>query len=220
MANRKAAEQFFLENLRKSGVSKKNYEYYQNKFSKMSDKEFDVLMDKVKEGYILPVFMPVDGDEVPSIKKWFKLCDQLNLVTHQQLEMTDPVSGVRRITPHKYAVLRMMVRRQKQHLVKGKSVASHDKQIDQMTGQVTGDSKSSRLSLPEITILEAAGRTRAIDEFIKVRGGDIKAYREAKRRMIEQGSYSLDSINELGTRAVSIDTMRSLLLGMHYDNNI
>ena len=134
--------------------------------------------------------------------------------------MVDPETGVEYMTPNEYLILPLPLRRQKQHLAHGKAVPEHSKHVDLTTGQVTGVSQSSRITLPELMIMDSAGAEKGIEELLKARGGDQKAMKMAKRQTIDTGVFTLQSLGELGSRPTATETMAAIFYAMHLDNNI
>lgn len=221
MANRKKATEWFIEKISSLNPNSPNIKMYNEFFASLSDKEFDNLMGRLEKGeVILPYFVSNITDEVMRMDKILKLADDLKIDFFQRIWITDPATGVRYLTPQKYMVLDLPIRRQQQHLVKGKSLVENSKYTDPTTGQATGPSRTSKISFPEIMILESAGHLKSIEEMIKVRGGDNVAFREAKRLTVEQGGYNLSTIEELNTRPTSTETLKAFFFGMHINNNL
>jgi len=219
--SRAAATKFFIDKIDSIQPGNDNVEMYKTYFKGLSDKAFSTLMDKLESGEeTLPFYIPPLKGKPLSIQTLLNVGDSLGIDFFQQLWLTDSITGVKYLTTQKYLILDIPVRRQSQHLMKGKSVSLNSKYTDNLTGQATGVSRSSRISLPEIMSLESAGHVKSIEEMIKVRGGDPVALRKAKRLLIDRGYYNLDEIAELGTRPISTETTRAFLLAMHLDNNI
>ena len=221
MANRKKATEWFIEMVRKLNPDSDNVKMYEDLFGSMSDREFDALMTRIEKGEtILPYFTSNLSKTVMRIDDILKVGDELGIDFFQRIWIVDPKTKVKYLTPKKYLIVDLAVRRQQQHLVKGKSLAENSKYTDPLTGQATGPSRTSRLSLPEIMILESSGHHTSIEEMIKVRGGDNVAHRESRRLTVEQGGYDLDTIEELDSRPTSTETLKAFLFGMHIDNNL
>ena len=79
---------------------------------------------------------------------------------------------------------------------------------------------TARISVPEFMILQSSGQYKAIEEFINIRGGNINGFRMLKHQLLSQGVFNLESARQLNTRPESVDTLRSFLLGMHFENNL
>ena len=213
--------EWFMDKIRKLQPGNSNIEMYNTYFSSLSDSEFTELMEKLKNGEItLPYYAANLHDKDIGVEDSLKVGDELGIEFFQRLWITDEVSGIKYLTPEKYLILYLPIRRQAQHVSKGKSVAETNTFTDSMTGQAAGPSRTSRLSLPEIMNLEAAGLKNAILELINVRGGNIEAFRLSKRRTLDSGSYTLKEMEELDTRPTATATLHSFLLGMHLSNNV
>jgi hypothetical protein len=76
------------------------------------------------------------------------------------------------------------------------------------------------MSYPETLVLYSQGLDASVTEFLKVRGGDMKASRVITDTIINQGEASLGLVENLGTRAKSSDTLSTYLKAMHVSNNI
>lgn len=221
MGNRKKATEWFIEKISKLNPNSPNVKMYVDFFASLSDKEFDQLMNKMEKGdIILPYFVSNLAEEVIKMQKILALGDELGIEFFQRVWINDPVSNTKYLTPEKYLLIDIPIRRQQQHLVKGKSLVENSKYTDPTTGQATGPSRTSRVSLPEVMVLESAGHLSALEEMMKVRGGDSKAFREARRLTIEQGGYNLAAIEQLDSRPTSTETLRAFFFGMHINNNL
>ena len=112
------------------------------------------------------------------------------------------------------------IRRQAQTLDTKISVASDDNQIDELTDQVTGDSKGSSISYPEVQMLDAQGLHHTLNELLAVRGGNLEAWRMMKNGLIKYGSFSQEELKHLDSRAKVNETFAKILEGMHIRNNV
>ena len=221
MANRKKATEWFIAQLKELGTNSPNIAMYEEYFKGLSDDAFDKLMQRLASGEtILPYYQSNLSKNKLTMDKILKLGDKLKINFFQRLWLTDPVTNVRYLSPHKYLILDIPIRRQQEHVTKKKSVAEHSKFTDAWTGQPMGVSAASKISLPELMILESSGHEKAIEELIKVRGGDVIAFRESRQKLIEQGGFNLKDIEDLGTRPTSTETLGTLLKSMHIDNNV
>jgi hypothetical protein len=221
MANRKKAEALCLSLLEELEGGTENVEVYKAFFKTLSDKEFKVWIDALDAGEeVLAFYTPNGRGRVLSVDRAIKLGEKLGVKFFERLWLTDPVTGERTLTPNAYSILDVTVRRQNQHLVKGISTAEHDRTVDNLTGQVTGVSKSAKLSLPELLQLQAKGMDSSILEMIKVRGGDEKAARYMKESVAQSGSFSVEGSKQLGSKPTITKALRALLLSVHFDNTI
>ena len=199
--------------------SKLNSKRYHRLLDSMSDKEFDQWMHYVKEGkWKIHIVAP---NLVVTLKNEnsLKAADKVKCKLFHRLWMTDDSTGRQYLTDNEYLVLNLPVRRQQQFLDEKMSVPDNDKQIDGLTGQVTGDSKSSSVTNPEIQILAARGLDATLEEFVNVRGGNIAAYSDFKRQAEETGEIKLNSLDQ-NTRSRVAVVGQVLLRSMMIENNI
>ena len=221
MAGRIENTKWFLGILADLQADNANIAMYKKHFDSLSDEAYTELMGKLADGsVVLPYYCANLASKDVEVKVALEVGDKLGLDFFQQLWLTDPVSGVTYLTPEKYFIIHLPVRRQAQHVSKGKSITENSNYIDSLTGQPSGASKSSRLSLPEIMNLDSMNLHSAIEEMISVRGGNEKKFREAKRSTLDTGKYTLENVNQLNTKVTSTESLRSLLLGMHLSSNL
>ena len=91
--------------------------------------------------------------------------------------------------------------------------------IDNLTGQVAGKSRSSKLTYPEQQLLLAMDMKETATEMVRVRGGDVKAQQEYANQLMKNGEASQKEImaisNLSGSKVVSTQTLKNYLQGMH-----
>lgn len=230
MGNRKAATEFILKNVALIDPDdKSNVELIKNRLDALSDTEFDQLMhemqappadDPSRPQTVLPYYVPNLAKSKISVIRNIEVARAIGHEFFERLWITDAQSGETFLTPNKYIVIDLPLRRQAQLLIKKASIPTDHKSIDELSGQVTGESKGSKLSFPELQAQVSQGMDSTIIEEIKIRGGDEQAYKEFERQMIETGSATQASILGLGTKVKSTVTLSNLLKGMHLDNNL
>lgn len=219
--NRKKAEAEILKYITQLEQGSVNAEIYKELFAEMSNAEFDKWMKNLESGEEILSFFAPNGSKVKlTSANCKKVGDSLGVKFFQRCILTDPETKEEFLTPEEYLVLEVPVRRQSQHLIKKQSIAEGDKVIDAMTGQVTGESKTRSISLPEILALESKGLDMTLLEFIKVRGGDDKSLTHMKDSIRQTGGYNVGSTLELGSKPTATETLRALLLALHIDNTI
>lgn len=222
MANRKKATAYVLRIIERIQAGNENVAMYTTWLESMTDKQFATLMGKLADGSVtLPYYQPNLKTKPLAVDNLLKIADTLKINFFQKIIQTDDLTGVKYKSNKEYMVLRIPIRRQSQHLVNGLSVATGSTQTDQLTGQAAGKAtKTVKISLPETMILESAGLNKSIEELLKVRGGDDRAYKASRKGMVETGTYNLSTIEQLDTRPTSTDTVNSYLKAMHLENNI
>ena len=221
MGNRKAAEAEILKYIQKIIPGKTNVEIYKKRFEALSDKEFEQWMLRLESGEdVLSITVPNLSTEKLSDERNLEVAKELGHNFFQRLWLTDAVTGKTYLTPVKYLVIDLPLRRQVQLLVKKISIPVDNKHIDELSGQATGESKGSKISFPELQVLYAQGLENVITELVKFRGGDPKAFNNMNRSIIENGGVSLRALEKIPTKVTSVTTLSTLLKGMHLDNNL
>lgn len=221
MGDRKAATAEVLKWVEKLLPGSPNTKMYEETLNAMSNTEFDSYMKKLESGEeIISIISPNLSDNSISIERNFKIAEELGHDFFQRLWLTDARTGTVYLTPIKYLVIDLPLRRQQQLLVKKTSIPENNRQADELTGQATGPSKGSSLSFPETQVLFAQGFDRVIEEFIKFRGGDTVAFQSMNKSIVDTGGASQDAIKKRPSRVKSTETLSVLLKGMHLDNNL
>lgn len=218
---RSAAEKEILDALSLLDPTGDNTKLMKDNFSKMTDKQFDAYMQAIKEGkdYVSMVVPNMRKKRAITTDNTKKVAQKLGIELEHQLWIVDPKTKLTYLTPIKYLVLHLPVRRQIQTLESKIAVAENNRKIDDMTDQVTRESGKSSISFPELLVLVASGQYRACEELLKVRGGDLAALNMSNTNIYSTGGFSLDAVASLGTRAKATETLSILLTAMHFDNN-
>lgn len=168
----------------------------------------------------LPFVAPNLKDPRIVLENLFATMESMGHPLEERLWLTDPHTGTVYLTPQKYPVIDLMVRRQAQMLTKKTSIPANNRHVDELTGQVTGASKGSQISFPEQQSQLAQGLEATLLEEVKVRGGDRVALAEYDRQLIEYGDVSLADIGQTGTLTSSTSNLAILLRAALLDNNI
>lgn len=219
--NRTAAEKFILSNIAKLTPGTKNADIYKDKFSKMSDKQFDEFIQQLKNGEIkLSVILPNYSDQSISIKNNLKLAEELGHDFFQRLWIEGKDDTPTYLTPVKYMVVDLPLRRASQMLTKKISVPDHNKVVDALSGQPTGDSKGARLSYPEAQICSAMGLEDSVIELMKFRGGDLKGNIALNSMLSKYGAANQKVLNQFSSGVESTKTLKTFLTCCHLKNNL
>ena len=217
----RAVEEFIIKYINKLDPSGENKKIYSARFKEMSNSEFKEMMEAIKnEGFILPIFAPNQSKVKLSTERAIKTGKELGHSFFEKLRLTDSSTGQLFLTPLEYMVIDLPVRRQAQLLTKKIRIPESNKTIDSLTDQATGPSKGSSLSFPELQVLVGKGMDKTIEELIKVRGGDTKAYNQFTQSIVKTGSGSTEAARQLESRVKSVETLSIILKGMHLDNNL
>lgn len=218
--DRKAAEEIILKGLMLVDPSGTNAKLTQEFFKGMDNQKFHNYIEalRAKKDFVSVVMPNMDKRVKVTAQNNLKVAERFKVDFFQHVWVTDPMTGTRYLTPQKYLVMHLPVRRQIQTLESKMSVPKHRKSVDELTNQVTGKSASASISQPETLVLIAKGQLKTAEELLKVRGGDIKALNYADQSTYATGGFSLDVLAQLPSRNKAVDTLSTYLLGMHYDN--
>lgn len=221
-SKRKQVEQLILTYIKKLVTGDDNYNLYVNLFKNMTDAEFHQFMLDLKEDKTrLQVIIPT-GDEKNkvSVDNNFKLAKELGYNFFQRLVFPATDDEVGFTTPVKHIIYKLPIRAVTQSLTKKISLPDSNIRRDALTGQVTGDDKSAKLTLPEIQVLIGLGLDKSIEELLKHRGGDLGAENALIKSLVTFGDVSQSQIADYGTGVKSTETLKSLLLGMHINSTL
>jgi len=221
MGNRKEATAELLKWVDKILPGSPNAALYKKRLEAMTDREFEAFIVRLEneEEYVSLIAPNLSSPKL-SVERNLKIAEELGHKFFQRLWLTDPATGTEYLTPVPYLVVDLPIRRQQQLLVKKISIPEDNRHVDELTGQPSGPSKGSKVSFPETQVLYAQGMNRSIEELIKFRGGDIKAFQAMNRQIVETGGASMDSIKRTPTRVKSTETLGTFLKAMHLDNNV
>lgn len=220
--NRKEAEKIIIDMVEAILPGGGNKEVYENFFAKMSDKDFDSWMEDLNSGRERPfIYVPNLGKVKISTERNFAIAKKIghNFFERIWIDEKDP-NRPKYLTNVPYIVLELPVRRQSQLLVKKISVPENNKSIDQLSGQAAGDSRSARISYPELQFLMGMNLPNSLLEFMKFRGGDKGGFNAMNRTISTDGTVTLRSINHLSTGVESTKTLSAYLTAMHLRNTL
>ena len=220
--NRKEAEKIIIDMVEAILPGGGNKEVYENFFAKMSDKDFDSWMEDLNSERERPfIYVPNLGKVKISTERNFAIAKKIghNFFERIWIDEKDP-NRPKYLTNVPYIVLELPVRRQSQLLVKKISVPENIKSIDQLSGQAAGDSRSARISYPELQFLMGMNLPNSLLEFMKFRGGDKGGFNAMNRTISADGTVTLRSINHLSTGVESTKTLSAYLTAMHLRNTL
>lgn len=220
--NRKAAEAMVFSILEDLLPGSKNKEIYENIFEWMSDEAFDEWINglEAKRTYLALIAPELVGPQL-SVERNLEVAERWGHQFFHRIWMDERNDIPSYLTNDSYLVVDGPLKRQAQFLVKKISIPEDNRSIDNLTGQPTGKSKGSKISWPEVQILNALGGfDDTITEFIKHRGGDLDAFNAMNTMIANTGGVDLDAINSLGTHVQSVRSLATLLRAMHLQNTL
>lgn len=219
--NRGATEQFIISNIERLTPNSGNSEIYRNIFKVMSDKDFDQFMKDLESGNkFLCVIMPNFDKSKISVENNLKLADNLGHKFFQKLWIEGKGDIPTFQTPIEYMVVDLPVRRASQILIKKISVPKHNKVIDSLTGQPTGESKGAKVSYPELQVCSAMGLDNCMIELMKYRGGDIRGGAALNGMISKYGTANISTLSHYASGVESTATLKTFLTAAHLKNNL
>ncbi len=229
MSKRKEVTEFILKHVGQIDESDThNVALLRDYFNGLTDAQFEAVMrsylprseEESTEQEIIPYFAANFQGSKITLENNFRIAEEIGHQFYQRIWMEDSETGVEFLTPNAHLQVDLTCRRQAQLQSKKASIPQDAKTIDDLSGQVTGESKGSKLSFPELQANASQNLEFGILEKIKIRGGDETAYREFERLMIEQGRVSQSEVMNLGSKVKSTKTVSNLLRGMLLGTNL
>jgi hypothetical protein len=219
--NRKAAEELIVDMVSKIDESGFNADLYKKKFAAMSDADFDAMIEGLEKGTVNLVFVaPNFGNVKIDVEKNLDLAQELGFNFFERINLPQQGDIPAYLTPIPYLVVRVPVRRQAQLLEKKISIPDSTAVTDDLTGQVTGSSKGSKISYPEVQVLAAAGLDNMLTELLKVRGGDEGAFNAFSTMISRSGEATLNSVEKFSTGVQAQAALSVLLRGMMINSTL
>ena len=221
MANRKAAEKVILSLLQEWCPGNPNVAIYENLFKGMNDKQFDTFMVGIEQGTTTIAYIEPNLSTAPRVglKGNLKFIRKLGHEPFQKIWFHN-TDGSRTLSNFAYLVLPLPVRRQAQHLVKKISIPKHNRTVDDFTGQPTGDSKGSKMTYPEIGVLDSLGLKNTLEELLVYRGGDTKGFAAMNSAINDTGAVNFEEIEDRRSGVESVKTLSVFLKSAHVGNNL
>lgn len=214
--NRAAAEKEILYWINEMIPGSENTKLYKAKFAAMDDVAFEQFIDDLAEGkQQLAIVTPNFADKQIDTGRNLEIAERLGHKFFQRIQMPAKDGMPAYITPVEYMVVDMPLRRQAQILDKKISIPEDNNSVDNFTGQVTGASKGSRMSYPEVQVLAALGLENSLTEFLKYRGGDERGFNAMNTVIGRTGGVSQDAIEPYAGTVRSTHTLKIFLTAMH-----
>lgn len=210
---KKEVIKYILENMK---ISKYTYDILEKFFNKMSDSTFHDFMVKLKSGVNNLSFV-IPHEEQVTEEMIFDLADKLDVKLFQKLTFHEGETSYTSIIP--YMIVAVPGKRAAQTQDKKQSVSQGNK-IDSLTGQVTGESRSAKLTMPEILIHAGFGIEKPLEELMNARGGDLGLGNAMDITLFNNGSVSLKNIQQHSTKVVSTKSLKAYLLASHIKSTL
>lgn len=210
---RKETTKFILDNMK---ISKYTYDIVKDFLENLTDDEFHNFMLKLRDKKINLSFV-IPHEENITIENLFKLADSLNVKLFQKLTFEE--EGISFTSKVPSMVVMLPAKRAAQTQDKKQSVPTGNK-IDSLTGQVTSESRSAKITMPEILIHTGFGIQKPLEELLNPRGGDLGLGNAMDKYLFNYGSVSLKAIQPHSTKVVSTKTLKAYLLASHIKSTL
>lgn len=198
-----------------------NRELYIEKFKKMSDKQFQKMMEDFREGKdVLRAVVPNFRKAKITVEHNFNVAKTINHDFLEQCWLTSDKTGIEYLTPQKYMVVSLPLRRQSQLLTKKIAIPKDNNSVDLLTGQPTRGSKGSAITAPEAQILNSLGLESTLTELMSIRGGNRAAMDAFDQSIYLTGVGDDVAAANAGGTAKSNETFAMYLRGMHISNTV
>lgn len=219
--NRKEFIDFICTYLDKLLPGGENGKYMRERLEALSPEQMDDYAKKLMSGEeILPLIAPNLHDNKLTIENNLAVAKELGHEFFQPLRLTDPDTGTTYVTPEKYLVVDLPVRRQRQLQRKKITIPQGTRTVDELSGQVTGPSRGSKISMPELQVLYSQDLTAPILELIKYRGGDVKGQQLLYRSLMETGRASQKALSMTPTTVRSTQVLSIIFNAMHLSTTL
>ncbi|EBW9734617.1 hypothetical protein DQR70_06435 [Salmonella enterica subsp. enterica serovar Oslo] len=219
--NRKAATDVCVKLMSDLYPGTENAELTRRYLDGMTNAEFDAYITELREKRsvvtaTVPNFDPKKFDE----EHFLKFGKKHGVEFFHRLKVTDPDTGRVFTTPHRYMVIRDRVNRLQQMLEDKTSFPMDNSHVDELSGQVTNESKGARLSFPEINNLNAKGFRAFVAETIGVRGGNQKALRLFEAQLRSTGTASAAMALDASDGSKATHTLAAYLRAMGFGTTL
>lgn len=219
--NRKGFEEFVLKFMGKVTAGGGNRTIYKNIFSVMTDDDVEKLVVFLENGGALPIYSPNNvPEEMIDFDNIIAVCEEYGVSVEQQLVLIDDDTGLEFTTPETFYIGTTEVRKQRQMWVKKFSGAKDDSNIEDLTGQVVGESRATGLTAPEQQVLKYLGLPVLSQELYDVRGGDAGALDSYRNDLIQTGRTSTTQSLKNGSGVKVLSLVHYLFMGRHISNNL
>lgn len=214
---RKKVQDYIIAQFRKIDKTGRESKRMEDFFAKLNDQQFHQYMCDLRDKKDALYFYHANVVDETNLDNYKAVAKDVGIELFEYIRMWDVATSSYYVTPFKYMILDIPVRRVSQFQDHKLSVAEGDSKIDLLTGQVVKPDKAGSINNVEVQNLYANGLDNTIIELIKYRGGDVTAFAEYKRELEETGRASVGrDTRSVPRSAVTLDVFMS---GMHIESN-
>lgn len=219
--DRKKAEASILADLQAISPGCADVELYKTYFTSLSDKDFEGFMERLKSGkQWLTITVPNGAKNNLDFQRNVLLGDKWGHDFWQQIWFPADGDIPRYLSPNKYMVLKVPVRVASQRIAKKMSIPKHQRSINTITGQPTGNSKGAGFSAPELRLCVAMGLNKSSVELMKYRGGDLRGWAALNASLNRFGGARQDQLEHFASGVVSTATLKTYFTCAHLSSTL
>jgi len=219
--NRAKAEAIILKYIKRLSPKSSNDSLYKELFANMSDKDFEAFISDLESGKrFLSIIEPNGLNTGLSVENNLAIAEEIGHKFFQKLWIEGKEDEPAYLTPIEYLVVDLPVRRASQLLIKKIKVPEHNRIVDTLSGQPTGESKGAKISYPELQVCAAMGLENSMVELMKYRGGDLKGNKAYNAMLSQLGTTNLTTLSNYSSGVESTATLKTFLNCMHLSNSL
>lgn len=219
MKNRKATEAFIIEHIEALTPGSNNASIYRDMFKNMSDEDFETYMSGLETGKIHLSIIEPNFDDSVTVENNLQLAEKLGHDFFEHIWIEDD-DGITYLTPIKYMVIDLPLKRMSQLLTKKVSIPTDTKTVDRLTAQFAGSPKGAKISYPELQIAAAMDLDSSMEELMKYRGGDQRGKVAYENMLSKIGKANLDALRKHSSGVQSTKALKTLLTAAHLQSTL
>lgn len=193
-----------------------NAELTRKRLESLTDKEFDELMLKFKNGEdYLQVFSKTGvDDDRPNIDNLHDVAKKYGVSFYNRIWISE-TDGSWELSNKNAMIMYLPIRVQQQLVSKKISVPKDNNHVDYFTNQPTGsESKGARVSYPEVNMLLSMGLNKTVEEMLHFRGGSERGMQLIERSIAQVGRANADTLKPYTGEVGSTLMLHSYLTAM------
>ena len=199
--------------------TKKHYEYYKKKFSKMSDNQFKTYISK-KFPYRFHVrIFKIE----PSVAQMNNAAKVLGIPIFEKVKLPYLYKNKNRVpieTTYPALVVYTHLKKMKQFITKKNSMSINIDMRDNKTGLLISDDKNGKMSDREFEALAVMGMNQTIREFSRPRADSMKSKSYMYQTINTKGYVSLNELPNDPDDSLAKNMLNVYLIGAGLDSNL
>lgn len=203
--------------------SGKNAQLYKDKFSKMSDKQFDEWMKAFKKNDKSNFYLEIiEFDRELKLENIEKAAKYLNIPLYEYIcvPYVNGPDGEAIVTPTPCPVGYIHIKRMPQSVHHKNAGSTSNSKRNTKTGQVTGEDKNGRTTDVETFAMTTYGADACLKELMGFRADDMAAKKQAYAAIERDGFVQLSDLQSNQTDKVAINTLDAYYTAMGFKTNI